>query len=418
MCRVRIPIMSDPWHQSRFTGLFRSAGVVRLAAHDPQVHLWAGTLLRDAARDQDISTSGIGWNSEVAFGAGVGEAIERYRCRPLVTDTVVTGSCREWSLDEPFVQLERWVLFHPEQYATPDFPFARPEATTQLRWVCCRQARTGSAWWVPVEMVYLDVPPGGPLLAPSISTGLVCGSAEDLALRGAQEVIERDGVVGAWWGRYPLHECDPDRVWALLGEVLRERLVRPNLTYRFYRIESPFSGHVVLVTLEGDDHAGRIFSVGSACRSTRRAAWERATLEAVQGRIHLRQLLPTDMSRYFRDGWPTDFTGHALFYSRHPEKLARTPLARPTAERGDPYLGTTEPLAALSERLGPERPILLRHLSRPELQEIGEVRVVLRVVIPGLQPLHGHHGYPFLGGPLWQPRGIAEWASLLPHPFP
>jgi hypothetical protein len=207
-------------------------------------------------------------------------------------------------------------------------------------------------------------------------------------------------------------------VWSLLGESLRERLARPNLTYRFYRIDSPFSGHVVLVTLDGVDHVGRIFSVGSACRSTRRAAWERATLEAVQGRVHLRQLLPTDKSRYFRDGWPIDFTGHALFYSCHPEELSRTPLARPGADARDLDVGTTEPLSALIERLGPERPILLRHLSRPELQGIGEASVVLRVVIPSLQPLHGHHGYPFLGGPLWQPRGIAEWTALLPHPFP
>ena len=43
---------------------------------------------------------------------------------------------------------------------------------------------------------------------------------------------------------------------------------------------------------------------------------------------------------------------------------------------------------------------------------------VVRVVVPGLQPMHGHHALPFLGGPLWAPRPLADWANVLPHPFP
>jgi hypothetical protein len=42
----------------------------------------------------------------------------------------------------------------------------------------------------------------------------------------------------------------------------------------------------------------------------------------------------------------------------------------------------------------------------------------MRVLVPGLQPLHGHHGYPFLGGPLWSPRSIGEHDRVPPHPFP
>ena len=43
---------------------------------------------------------------------------------------------------------------------------------------------------------------------------------------------------------------------------------------------------------------------------------------------------------------------------------------------------------------------------------------VLRVVVPGLQPLHGDHRLPHLGGPLWAPRGLHDWAGMPPHPFP
>jgi hypothetical protein len=42
---------------------------------------------------------------------------------------------------------------------------------------------------------------------------------------------------------------------------------------------------------------------------------------------------------------------------------------------------------------------------------------VVRVIVPGLQPLHGDHRLPFLGGPLWNARPITDWREMPPHPF-
>jgi hypothetical protein len=75
-------------------------------------------------------------------------------------------------------------------------------------------------------------------------------------------------------------------------------------------------------------------------------------------------------------------------------------------------------LGALAERLGPDRPVLFRHLTPPGLLAEGLDWLVVRVLVPGLQPLHGHHGYPFLGGPLWGGRPVADWQQVPPHPFP
>ena len=97
-------------------------------------------------------------------------------------------------------------------------------------------------------------------------------------MRGLQEVIERDAVVGAWWGRYPLQEHPFSAVLTHLGDAAR--IVRPNLTYRCFRVLSPFSEHVTIVTLEGDDREGYCFSLGSSCRETRSASWMKALLEA------------------------------------------------------------------------------------------------------------------------------------------
>jgi ribosomal protein S12 methylthiotransferase accessory factor len=311
------------------------------------------------------------------------------------------------------------VLFHAEQYALPRFPFRPLTDDAECRWVCCRQALTGLPFWAPDELVYLALPLGRRArLCPLVSSGLVCGRwGQPVLLRGLQEAVERDAVVGASWGRYPLEEHDPEAVFAGLGAELAGRLRRPNLRYRFFRIDTPFSGHVTAVTLAGEDREGYLFSVGAACREERSASWLKSLLEAVQGRHYVRRLKASWLRQGGRLDVPATFADHALYYSAHPDRLAGTVLG----QRGRPAAGgegAAEGVADLAERLGPGRPVLFRDLTPPGLAAERLGWCVLRVVVPGLQPLHGHHALPFLGGPLWAPRGWRDWQDMPPHPFP
>jgi ribosomal protein S12 methylthiotransferase accessory factor len=410
------PEVSTPWYASPYSGLFSRCGALPRRPHDPEVFAWSGTLPRWGPGGADLATGGAGWDEESAELAGVGEAVERWLPHPLPQDAAVEADYDSWPLDEPAVEPERWALFHPGQYAQPGFPFEPFTRRTRCRWVCCRRADTGAPAWVPEEVVFLSLRPGTrQRLTPGLSTGLSCGRRGDpVLLRGLQELIERDAVVGAWWGRYALEEHDAERVFASLGGDLPARLRRPNLRYRCYRVSSPFSRHVTLVTLEGQDREGYCFSAGSACRETRAASWRKALLEAVQGRQYVRYLKAASGPP---EGPPADFAGHAVYYSLHPAELARTPLhhAQAATTEGE---GAEEGRDELAERLGPARPVLSRHLTPPPLAAEGLGWVVLRVLVPGLQPLHGHHGYPFLGGPLWAPRAVADWQAVPPHPFP
>ena len=76
-----------------------------------------------------------------------------------------------------------------------------------------------------------------------------------------------------------------------------------------------------------------------------------------------------------------------------------------------------EHLDRLVERLGTGHPVLFRNLTPPAVAEGPGDWYVLRALVPGLQPMHGDHRLPFLGGPLWRPRTAADWASVPPHPF-
>jgi len=120
---MRLTEMKPPWYASPYTGLFNRCGPVPRRAHDPDVCIWAGTLPRWGSEAVNLATGGAGWDAASAEAAGVGEAIERYQCRPSPQDRILTTSFDCWPLDEPAIAPECWVLFHAEQYARAGFPF-------------------------------------------------------------------------------------------------------------------------------------------------------------------------------------------------------------------------------------------------------------------------------------------------------
>jgi ribosomal protein S12 methylthiotransferase accessory factor len=411
----------ERWFESRYGGLFTELGPVPTRPHDPAVAIHAGSVgagLGGAA----MPASGAGWDAAAAEGACVGEAIERFQCRALGQDRSILARAAGWPLDEPPVEPGRWVLFHPQQYAQPGFPFQPFTDESLCRWVCFREAGSGAPWWVPEDMAFLDGPAGhAHALAPSISTGLSSGRAAggEVLLRGLEEVLERDALTGAWMQSYPLEEWDFAWVLRLAGEAAARRILRPNLRYRAYRVGSPYSRTVTLVTLAGEDRDGWCFSVGSACRETLAASFGKAILEAVQGRHYVRhQLLSRGAGREAAPRPPQDFAEHAVFYTRWPHLLAGTPLERAERLAAEPEPPPPETLAVLRQRLGRERPVLFRNVTPPGVAQQAPEWLVLRVVVPGLQPLHGHHALAQLGGALWAPRGLAEWLPMPPHPFP
>lgn len=374
-----------------YTGIFRTSGPSPREPWDPEVALWSGSVMPRGPRTQELAAGGAGWTEESARAAALGEGVERFEPCPRAGDLFRTSTFE--GLGEEAVEPERWVLFHREQYAQPGFPFRPFTRSTSCRWAAFRRVPDGAAVWVPEEFAYLFLP--GHALAPGVSTGLASGRLDHpVLLRAAQEVVERDAVLGAWWGRYPLEE------WPAAPDP---RLDRPHLRRRRFRIDTPHSAHATLVTIEG----GGLFGAGSAVRETRAASWEKSSLEAAHALAYARKL-KAEMDPGEVDRLET-FAAHAAYYSFHPERLPSTPFAAAVEPKGGE--GDLEPLGALAERVG--RPILYRLMTPPGI----DGRLVLRVVIPGLQPLHGSAAFPQLGGPLWAPRGLADFTARPPHPF-
>lgn len=410
---------TEAWALSPFTGLFRGVLALDRRAPDPAVDLFAGSLVPTDACPTPTSVGAAGWDARSAWMATVGEGIERWQAWPLPSDRAVEATHAQWPLAEPAVPPQRWVLYLPDQYARPDFPFAPFDAGTPTRWYRFRRVADGEPRWVPEDFAFLFPRPGeAHRITAAISTGLACGRHGDpVILRGLQEVIERDALMGGWWGSYPLERWPAERVFAALPPDLVARARRRHLDYRFFRVRTPHSAHVTICLLQGEDDEGFSVCAGAACRETRAASFAKALLEAIQGRPYIRYLRTT-LGAGGVPGTPQGFAEHAVYYTLHPHRLAETVLAHAPEVTADDEAGATDDLDALLARLGPDHAPLFRLMTPPGVTSVARRWQVAKVVVPGLQPLHGHHDLPALGGPLWAPRGLGAWRAMPPHPFP
>lgn len=414
-------VPGERWLTSRFTGVFTALDRVPLRAHDPRIALWAGTTGARGPSAERLVVGGAGWSSGEARDACLGEAVERFESFPRAEDGAVEASFATWPLDEPAVDPARWVLFSEAQYRAENFPFAPFTARTSTRWVAFRDVASGDPIWAPEDLATLHAAKGAHHgIASMSSTGLSAGAgAHPTVLRGVQEVIERDALVRAWWGEYPLSAHDAEEVFAAIGGDVAARVLRPNLTYSFLRVETPYSAHVTLVTVEGEGVEGFCFSVGSACRESRAESFRKALLEAVQGRHYARHRRgELAASGAALPEVPVDFAGHALYYSMRPERLAETVLQRAAAAREDAAISARiEPLGALLERLGAAHAPAFRLVTPPAVPALAPGLRVVKVVIPGLVPLHGDHRLAHLGASQWRDAPYSRWIAHPPHPF-
>ena len=405
---------TEPWYKSRYTGLFNAFHPVQPRPHDPRIAVCSGVPAGRQHQDGGYAVGGAGFDAHAAELATVGEAIERWRTHPFFGDGHIETCHASWHHAEAAVAPDSFVWFHPQQYAHPEFPFEPLTRTTRCNWLRFRQAQSGNAMWLPAELCYLDLRSQAPpaRFAPVISTGWSAHQCPQLALlRGVQEVIERDALMGAWWGRYGVERVTESELFAA-HDQLKERLCRPNLRYAAYRIDSPFAAHVTMATVEGADREGFCFSIGSSCRETRAESLTKSLIEAVQGRHYVRYLLANAPPPNIEQ--PRTFAEHAVRYSLVPEQLAQTPLHTATAACS--ASSEQDDIAAYAARLQP-RPILFRIMTPHALAEQDVGWFVVRVIIPGLQPMHGHHGLPLLGGPIWGERAIDDYRHIPPHPF-
>jgi ribosomal protein S12 methylthiotransferase accessory factor len=431
----------------RHCGIVRRIREILRRWDDPNVFIVSAELADVAALGATAVPShsgGVGLTYDDAWFGAIGEAAERY-CAALAPLQLPTRECA-WSNFNPTeaVDPDTLALFSDEQYRQAGFPiraFRRDTRTAWLPgwWLTTPIESAKQPCWMPADCVGLDCWRQGmdsPVNIPT-SNGLAAGQTlTGGLLAGLCEVIERDAFIVAWFNGLSAPRVDlHSRMFDWLRDLLESHLLWPRIEYHVVDLTTDAGVPVYAAISRGPSEDGTVVSFGAACHPFARLALTKALLEAAAGRAYVRQLVRSQPKRAFRwdFGDVRTFVDHAQFYTRHPRcwpYLQRLASSRRHANM-DAFSTLRENDGAALARIAAKLKALglsacWCELTTLDVAETG-LRVV-RVLVPGMQPLHGDHRLPFLGGRRHtHPERVFAWAGhaqqhrrfrLLPHPYP
>ena len=233
----------------------------------------------------------------------------------------------------------------------------------------------------------------------------------------------------------PLLEIDDPQ----LDETMRLRFKsdHPLVDLRIWDVTLDIPVPSLFGVLRRPAEFGTAMSLSSVTRPSPRAAVEKCSREIGQGFPYIRYLLEQlhdwEPSEDFTD--LKTFDHHFILYNKRPDLVARNfafadgvtdtiKLSEmPDQSTGRP-LGDVERLTQLLDEQGLE--VIAKDITTPDVRDVG--LSVVRVLVPGLVPMHGNHNFPYLGVRRlhdvpeklgwetegWDPIGI----NPDPHPFP
>jgi ribosomal protein S12 methylthiotransferase accessory factor len=385
-----------------------------------------GTARNGKRPANDIQGAGVGLNDKDAALRARGEALERYCTSLFSRDQFIEASAEE--LGKEALDLDTIARCSPAELAKPKCPLAAPDKKAPIRWVKSISLMSGQMVYVPVVMAYLHAGfavPGERFWFP-ITTGCAGYTSLDRAiLKAILEVIERDAITITWLQQLPLPRIEVDQLPAEQAEYW-ERFLRSSreLEYTFFDATTDLG----VPTIYGVQRCrvNRRLTTMVSCGTSTNAA------EAIVG--NLREIASCRTA--FRRPKTTpeqveDF--HDIFHGA-------TYMARAEHAGAFDFLlnsNRTRSLDEIKPIEGDDRQvlhILLERLRRLDMQvyavELSTdealragVRVV-RVIIPGLQPISFNQRARYLGHPrLYQaPRNMGyearSEAELNPWPQP
>ena len=372
------------------------------------------------------SYAGSAWTREESIAAAIGEAVERYACGVYDANSLVVAAYRE--VAEQAIPLEHLVLFTPQQYEEgPVFP--TPD--TRLRWVEGYSLAQQKLVLVPAAMVFIpyrNSPNEDPIIWEATSSGAACGgSLEEAILCALCEVIERDAIMITWLNQLPvpcipLEEIDhPPVAYAL------QRLANTSYRLLLNDITTDIPLPVFLATLINERDAPPYSVIASACGLDKCRAALKSITEVLHG-LKATQTLLERHPDFAADTLMRTLEDHTLLYAKFDlrERLAFFTNSSTVRHWSSvPHLASGQVASDIDKcvHLLKERnyDVIVVDLTPPEIAECG--LFVVRVVVPGMTPLHGKDTLCPLGVkrvrqvPIALGYGVRD-LNPFPHPFP
>ena len=429
---------------SQKVGLIRSIGGGVHHAQDPRTFA-LGITAPDLSHYSDIlnaaKAGGGGESIEAALASTIGEAVERYCMLYYDKSTMVSASYREVADDAVSPDLLRLYSREQVERKEPNVRLTYFTEDTKINWVWGYSLTDKRPRLVPATLVYLQyaLDEGEHSIGRNASTGLAAGGTiEEAILTGLLEIIERDAHAVAWLHRKVGPQIlvdDPD-----LQGMIKTRFFgdHPSVDLRIFDITLDVPVPSVLGVMRRPTEFGPVLCVSSVTRLKPKDVIRKCLREIGQGLPYLRFL-----RHQYRDWEPAadfsdlvTFDQHCTLYVKRPElvpealafveesteKIALSDI--PDRSTGS-ILGDVEACIEMLREIGKE--VIVIDITTPDVEEVG--LKVVRVMIPGLVPMHGNHNYPYLGVKRlyevphklgWEKSGWSPDAGLnpFPHPFP
>jgi ribosomal protein S12 methylthiotransferase accessory factor len=378
---------------------------------EPRVSHYGAELARmgpRAAHQTRDSCCGTGYTDEVAQAAALGEVAETWCAGCMDPERVRLATWRELSREHAALEPERFALYSERQHQTPGFPYHPFTRDTPVGWVEGWSLVRRAPVWVPASRVYLPYEhlPGEPSIGFQCSTGLAAGgSLAQAILSGLCEDFERDAFTLFWLDELPARRVhlEGSRLW----RRFEAHFAVPGYEYRIYDVTNDLGVPTALVLLISPSAHGELYVAGAASRPRWDQAVEKALLETVQGRPYVLYQLKKEPDWQPGPDFSNvvDFAAHGRLYTSARELVpvllgmeervtAHVPLASLPRLGGGDLLGDIAWLAGRLAERGYEAVVM--DLTTPDMASLG--LSVVRVLTPELQPLHGDHHHPHLGG--------------------
>lgn len=349
-----------------------------------------------------LDGAGAGLESDEARLRAIAEGLERYASCVYTEKQLLWATADE--LGPEALDLDTLPRCSPQEYGHPRCPLVPPAKDAPLRWVRGVSLGDGRLVWIPAVLVFLHMPflSIGERIALPISTGCAAHSSLEEALTSAIcEVVERDAIALTWLQELRLPRIDVDLTDSALAPY-RERLEQSGaeLEYLFFDATTDLGIPTVYCLQLAPRNPRLAVVVACSTAPDPRASIGKIIRELAASRLGLQapRTIPQEL-----DDFMSVFDG-ALYMGTSERLEAYSFLLKPVVRRflqDLPSLDGGTPLRTLARLVARLRDCGLDafavDLSTDEALRVG-MRVV-RVVIPGLQPLSFSYRARFLGHP-------------------
>jgi ribosomal protein S12 methylthiotransferase accessory factor len=344
------------------------------------------------------------------------ECVERY-CAAAYDDYLLNFTTQA-ELEGNAIGPDAFVLYSDAQYDANIVPFARPSATSRIRWskAVCLSSR--EPVWIPAQFVYIPYHPvaGEEIFDSSQSTGLACGATLDDAIaKGLLEVIERDAFMTTWRQKRRGRSINLDGLKNPDAATFVQRLTVRGLRIDAAVLHCEANIPVVMVGMSNPGKEFPHFVCGFGTDLDLDKAVLLALEEACLGQILLRQLAyeAGSADRKPVSEKPSTLVDHALLYATDARSFERVKFIFANDPESSPPAGQHNTIEGVVSSLNQAGfyPVYM-DVTTADIRERG--LKVVRVLVPGMQPLDTNHQFLHLGGN----RLKADEVNWEPHPFP